>query len=291
MSANTQYYWEKLQNVENNPVGPYQSKYGTQIDATLDKIVNRQPFSYDFNADPLYQNYKDQYTKLGNEAAMNAAANASALTGGYGNSYAVTAGAQANQQYLTQLNQVIPELYNAAMNKYQMEGDQLNNVYGVLGSAEDRNYGQYRDKVSDWQTDRNYYQGAYGTQVNMDQWQQNFDYQKQRDAVSDSQWKAEYALKAAKAAQGSAAATAKQYDGSKMAYDDINNAAHMKSLDDFANSGKAPANGNYDTIRRKAYEMYSGSENAPYDVAGYLLDSGLDEETAYQLLKEITGKA
>lgn len=278
MSANTQYYWEKLQNVENNPVGPYQSKYGTQIDATLDKIVNRQPFSYDFNADPLYQNYKDQYTKLGNEAAMNAAANASALTGGYGNSYAVTAGAQANQQYLTQLNQVIPELYNAAMNKYQIEGDQLNNVYGVLGSAEDRNYGQYRDKVSDWQADRNYYQGAYGTQLNADQWQQNFDYQKQRDAVTDSQWKAEYALKAAKAAQGKADATAAQYSGS---------GTNMY----YSSGGKRIPADEYDKIRRTAYEMYSGRDSAIADVTGYLRSQlgDYNQELIDDLLWEISG--
>lgn len=276
MSANTDYYWNKLQQLEANPVAEYQSKYGTQIDATLNKIVNRQPFSYDFNADPLYQNYKDQYTKLGNEAAMNAAANASALSGGYGNSYAVTAGAQANQQYLTQLNQIIPELYNAAMNKYQMEGDQLNNVYSVLGNAEDRNYGQYRDKVSDYFNNLNYYQGAYGNQVSQDQWQANFDYQKQRDAVSDSQWQAEYALKAASAAKSSAKATQNKYDGSDTKF-------NPTSAWDEAYK-----------IYNAAMEVTRDGANAQQATADYLakyVNSGdLDEATALEWMEKLFGK-
>lgn len=217
MSANTDYYWKRIQETEANPVAAYQSKYQDKIsqleanpvtynskyqaalDSVLGQIQNRKAFTYDFNADPLYQAYKDQYTKLGKEASMNAVANAAALTGGYGNSYAVTAGAQANQQYLTKLNEMIPELYNLAMNRYKLEGDELNNRYGVLGSAEDRAYGQYRDQVADWKdqlaylneaedryygkyrdqvADYNnllaYLQGAYGTQLAHDEWEAEF---------------------------------------------------------------------------------------------------------------------
>ena len=105
---------------------------------------------------------------------MNAAANAAVLTGGYGNSYAVTAGAQANQQYLTRLNEIIPELYNLAMNKYKMEGDELQNRYGVLSDTENREYGQYRDKVADWNNMLSYLQGAYKTQLDNDHWEAEF---------------------------------------------------------------------------------------------------------------------
>jgi len=174
-SDKTNSYYDKWQQAEANKPDAYNSKYQSQIDSTLDKILNRKEFSYDFNADPLYQQYKDQYVRLGNEASMNAVANASALTGGYANSYATTAGAQANQQYLQQLNNVIPELYNMAMNKYQMEGDQLNNQYSVLTDTEDRAYGQYRDTVGDYQADRNYFQNAYDTMAGHDEWNAQFD--------------------------------------------------------------------------------------------------------------------
>lgn len=212
----------------------YESKYGTLIENQLNKILNKEAFSYDFNADPLYQNYKDQYTKMGKEAAMNAAAATSTLTGGYGNSYAGTAAAQANQQYLTQLNEAIPELYNAALNKYNMEKEDMYNQFNVLQSEENRLYGQHRDNVSDYYSDLSDLRSGHNTaqaqenadrdynyQVSRDavsdsqwqknydtsnyQWQSQFDYQKQRDAVADSQWEKEYqlALKKARSSGGS----------------------------------------------------------------------------------------
>ena len=175
MSANTEYYWKRIQDTEANPVAAYQSKYQAQLDNALNAITNRKAFSYDFNADPMYQMYKDQYTKLGNEAAANAAVNVSALTGGFGNSYATTAASQANQQYLTKLNEMIPELYNLAMNRYKLEGDELNNRFNVLGQAEDRDYGRYRDQVADYNDLLAYLQGAYGTQLANDQWRAELD--------------------------------------------------------------------------------------------------------------------
>lgn len=187
----------KLNSLGSKPT--YTSQYQSTIDDLMGKITNREKFSYDFNADPLYQQYKDNYTKLGNEASMNAVANASAMTGGYGNSYAVTAASQANQQYLQQLNGVIPELYNAAMAKYEMESQDLYNQYGMYTDAEDRNYGRYRDDVSDYYTDRDYYTNGYFNDRNFEyqkerdaisdrQWQQTFDYNVNRDKISDKQW-------------------------------------------------------------------------------------------------------
>jgi len=144
----------------------YSSKYQSTIDGLLDKILNREEFSYDFNADPMYNLYKDQYTKLGNEASMNAVANASAMTGGYGNSYAATAGAMANQQYMTQLNNMIPQLYQAALDKYNTDTENLYNQYSAVGSAEDRLYQQYRDDVSDSQWENQYKYNASQDAIN-----------------------------------------------------------------------------------------------------------------------------
>ena len=188
----------------------YESKYGTLIEEQLNKILNKESFSYDFNGDPLFQNYKDQYTKMGKEAAINAAAATSTLTGGYGNSYAGTAAAQANQQYLTQLNEKIPELYNAALNKYDMEVQDMYNKFNLVQGEENRLYGQYRDTVSDYYSDLSDLRSGHATaqaQENADrdynyqvqraavadsQWQKNYDYQTSRDSVSDSQWKSQF---------------------------------------------------------------------------------------------------
>ncbi len=97
-----------LADYEKNKPGEYQSSYQEQIDALLSKVLNREKFSYDVSADPVYQQYKDQYTRLGNMAMRDTMGNAAALTGGYGNSYATTAGSQAYQGYLSQLNNVVP---------------------------------------------------------------------------------------------------------------------------------------------------------------------------------------
>ena len=175
----------------------YQSKYQNTLDALLDKIVNRGDFSYDFNADPLYQQYKDQYTKLGNEASMNAVANTAAMTGGFGNSYGVTAASQANQQYLTQLNDKIPQLQQAALNMWQMQGQELMNKYGAVGDAEDRAYSRYRDDVSDYYNDRNFNYQVGRDNLSDSQWQKQFEHQQERDKVADTQWLASY-LKSAK---------------------------------------------------------------------------------------------
>lgn len=166
----------------------YESKYENNISDLMNKITNREKFSYDFNADPLYQNYKDNYMKLGNEAAMNAASAVASQTGGFGNSYAATAASQANQQYLTQLNNVIPELYNAAMNKYKMETEDLYNQFGMYETEEQRLYGQHRDNVSDYYSDWNNLQSGYGTALSKEQWEAEMAYRQERDQIADSQW-------------------------------------------------------------------------------------------------------
>ena len=63
-----------IKNYQAQRPGDYESQYGAQIDSLLEQIQNRKAFAYDFNADPLYQQYKNQYTKLGSDAAANAAA-------------------------------------------------------------------------------------------------------------------------------------------------------------------------------------------------------------------------
>lgn len=170
----------------------YESQYGSTISDLMDKIANREKFSYDFNADPLYQNYKDAYTKAGNEAAMNAAAAVSANTGGYGNSYAGTAAAQANQQYLTQMNNMIPQLADAALRKYQMETEDLYNKFGMYQSEENRLYGQHRDSVADYYSDWGNLQNGYGTALSKEQWEAQMQYQMGRDQVADSQWQKQF---------------------------------------------------------------------------------------------------
>lgn len=155
----------------------YQSSYKQQLDDLYAQVMNRPKFTYNVGEDPLYGQYRDQYINLGQQAMMDTTAQAAALTGGYGNSYAATAGNQAYQAYLQQLNNVVPELYQMAMQQYQQEGEDLNNRYAMTADLENQAYGRYQDDMARWESERQY--------ANSDYWNQyNADYGAQQDQLS-----------------------------------------------------------------------------------------------------------
>ena len=155
--------YNELLKYERSRPAAFQSKYEDQIQGLLDRIMNREAFSYDFNADPLYQQMKDRYTQQGKLAMQDAMGNAAALSGGYGNSYAQTVGQQTYQNYMQGLNDVIPELRDAAYQMYTDEGNRMNTNLNTLRGLDDTDYGRYRDTVGDWYNDRDYYNSKYFT--------------------------------------------------------------------------------------------------------------------------------
>lgn len=157
----------------------YTNTYQDRIDSMLDQILNRQAFNYNFNADPMYQQYAQKYQENGRQAMMDTMGQAAALTGGYGNSYAAQAGQQAYQQNLANLNDIIPQLRDAAYQMYLNEGNDLRNNMQLLRDLEGTDYNRYRDDVSDYYTDLNYLLGRY-------QNESATDYDRYRDTVS--QW-------------------------------------------------------------------------------------------------------
>lgn len=187
--------------------GAYQSKWQGQIDSIIDSIRNREKFSYDVNSDALYQQYKDQYSALGKAASQDVMGQAAAMTGGYGNSYASTAGNQAYQSYLSQLNKVVPELYGMALDRYNAEGQELYNQYGLLADQENQDYARYQDEYSKWADERNYLQGVYSDERSFDYGKyadertfdygvyaddKNYAYNEHRNAIADQQWQTEF---------------------------------------------------------------------------------------------------
>lgn len=118
------------------------------LDSIKDSIQNYGDFSYDVNSDALYQQYADQYIRQGKLASADVMGQAAAMTGGYGNSYAATVGNQAYQSYLQQLNDKVPELYQLALDRYNMGKQDLYNQYGVLLSEYEREYGLYSDEYN-----------------------------------------------------------------------------------------------------------------------------------------------
>ena len=125
---------------------PYESQYGGQIEKLYDKIINRPKFSYDPNKDPLFQQYREQYARGGQQAMRDTMGASAALTGGYGNSWGNTAGYQAYQNYMAALNDKIPELSQQAFDRYQQEGTDMQNRLALASAMDEAGYQRWQDE-------------------------------------------------------------------------------------------------------------------------------------------------
>lgn len=159
-----------------------------QATAIYDKIMNRGEFAYDVNKDKLYQQYRDLYAQMGRGAMEDTMGQAAALTGGYGSTYSQNAGQQAYNAYLQKLNDVVPELYNAAYNRYNQEGQDLMNLYSMArsnaDSAYERDYNQWYNRL---QLERGDEDTTYNRQQTEEQKklaQEETDYERKQNAWS-----------------------------------------------------------------------------------------------------------
>ena len=216
---------QALQNQQANKPGAYQSQWQGQLDSLSGQIQNRPKFQYDVNADALYQQVAQNYMQQGQQAMMDTMGQAAALTGGYGNSYAQTAGQQQYNKHLLGLTEMVPQFQQMALQQYQMEGDQLMDQYQLMLQQEELAYGRYQDDLNRYYADLDRAQAAYDNerdydysrfaddrdfdygkymddlnyqyqvgrdQVADDQWAQQWAYQQERDKIKDEQWQKEY---------------------------------------------------------------------------------------------------
>ena len=154
--------WEQQNNYGDFSYGPapeYNNRYDETIQGLIGEILNREDFSYNPAADPLYQNYRKQYTREGDRAAADALGAAAAASGGIPSSYASTAAAQAANSYAAQMTDKIPELYELAYNKYLNDYNMQLSDLGVVQGAEQSDYDKYLNELAQYNTDRNF---AYG---------------------------------------------------------------------------------------------------------------------------------
>lgn len=143
----------------------YAGTYDQKLNDLYDSISNRPKFTYDINSDALYEQYAQQYINKGRLAMKDTMGQAAALTGGYGSSYGAQVGQQAYDAYLQQLNEVVPELYSQAYERYKDEGDNMMKQYAMLGDLKADEYNKYRDALGDYnyeqETAYNQQQDAY----------------------------------------------------------------------------------------------------------------------------------
>lgn len=182
-----------LQQVQSRRPGAYQSRWDAELDSLYDQITNRKPFQYDLNQDALYQQYKEQYQRLGRTAMQDTMGQAASLTGGYGSTYAEQVGQQTYNAYLQSLNDIVPELYDRAYGRYQDEGQDLYNRYGIVSDRESMDYSKYRDTVSDYYNDLADARSSYDSEWNKDytQWSDQLSYWQQKAAQEQAYWQSQ----------------------------------------------------------------------------------------------------
>lgn len=123
--------------------------YSAQAAQILQKINNGEKFNTSLVGDPLMQQYRDLYIGNGQRAMQDTMGQAAALTGGYGSSYAQSAGQQAYNEWLRNLNDKALDIYQLRRNEYDKDRAALYDQLSALNSAAATEYSKERDALDD----------------------------------------------------------------------------------------------------------------------------------------------
>lgn len=172
----------------------YENAFVQQQKDLLDRILNREDFSWSKETDPQWSSYKKSYLREGDRATANALAQASAASGGRPSSYAVNAATQAGDYYATKLNDVIPTLYQQAYERYLDEYNMKLKDLNTVNQQEQLDYAKYLDRLGQFNTDRGFAYQNYAddydrlrSQLADVQGQDQIDYARYLDEVSRQQ--------------------------------------------------------------------------------------------------------
>lgn len=172
----------------------YENAFAQQQKDLLDRILNREDFSWSKETDPQWSSYKKSYLREGDRATANALAQASAASGGRPSSYAVNAATQAGDYYATKLNDVIPTLYQQAYERYLDEYNMKLKDLNTVNQKEQLDYAKYLDRLGQFNTDRGFAYQNYAddydrlrSQLADVQGQDQIDYARYLDEVSRQQ--------------------------------------------------------------------------------------------------------
>lgn len=192
-NATVQNYQQQATTIQGQKPTGYNSKYQSGIDQLFDKILNRGKFEYDMNADTLYKQAMDKYSQQAKMGMQDTMGQAQAMTGGYGNSYAQTAGQQVYDKTMQNVTDMLPAMEERAYSRWRGEGDDMARNLAMSQGMEQDEYGRYRDARGDWQFDygqaldrynqeRGFDYGAHMDKINTDFNQSQFDYKKEQDS-------------------------------------------------------------------------------------------------------------
>lgn len=148
------------------------TSYTDQISNLMSQITNREKFSYDVDNDTLFQQALASAMNSGRTAMQDTIGQASALTGGYGSTYATSAANQAYNAYIEDAYNNLPQYYQMALEAYNAEGDEMYRQLDMYNTADATEYSRM---LNAYDATSSYRNQAY-----------NEAYQQYRDSKSDA---------------------------------------------------------------------------------------------------------
>ena len=137
----------------------YNNKYAQDLDQALKRLIGRKAFSYSQNEDAQYKNYRAAALRDGRRAMEDSLGSNAALTGGFSNSFALNAAQQQYNNNLNKLQDIIPQLYGRALERYKAEGSGMQADVDNYRSIYKDELGAFEKQLGSWQKDRAYYLG------------------------------------------------------------------------------------------------------------------------------------
>ena len=132
----------------------YKNSYERDISRLLEKLLNTKSFSYNPYDDDLYEFYRQQYIREGDRAMEDLLGELSVSTGGVASSYAVSAAAQARENYNRKLTDKIPQLYEDAYERYIDGIEKDESTLKLLQALSDGEYKRYLDSIELYNKER-----------------------------------------------------------------------------------------------------------------------------------------
>lgn len=185
------------------------TQYTDRVNELMDSIANRASFSYDPDTDPLFQNYLNGAMASGKTAMQDTIGQASALTGGYGSSYATASANGAYNNFVQDAYNNLPEFYETALNAYNNETNDLYGKLGMYTQADERDYGRltnayglnYASAQDMYGREYSNYWDSLNYNTDVDKYNQDLAYKYNALAQDQAQYEASMAYKMVSDAQ------------------------------------------------------------------------------------------
>lgn len=184
--AYTDPYQAQIEAMQGRRFGEYDSRYIPQIDRLTDRLLNRDPFRYNWSDDPLYRQYAARYQQQARQGMQDTMGQAAAMTGGYGSSYATAAASQAYANQMAGLNDRAMDLYRLAADRYDQEGADMRANLQALETREAQNRGN-------WESDRSTFYNREDADLANLRNSQAMNYQMWADELARDQYERELA--------------------------------------------------------------------------------------------------